>query len=176
LGAAELHIHTRAGPADQGAFLVELDRATPTPDSALGRIAAGKSVTLAADAIYSRAAGFAGPTWARAVDAWSGEGGRLELRRLHLAVGDAALDAHGDGLTASRDGRLDGMLDASVRQGDRMLTTLAQTGVVDPAAARMAEAVLQAAPAGGVGHTTLTFQAGRTTLGPVALGPAPKVY
>jgi hypothetical protein len=95
---------------------------------------------------------------------------------LHLAVGDAALDAHGDGLTASRDGRLDGMLDASVRQGDRMLTALAQTGVVDPAAARMAEAVLQAAPAGGVGHTTLTFQAGRTTLGPVALGPAPKVY
>jgi hypothetical protein len=126
--AAELHLHTRAGPSDQGAFLVELDRAMPAPVSALGRIAAGKSVTLVADAIYSHAAAMGGPTWARAVD------------------------------------------------GDRMLTALAQTGAIDPYAARLAGAVLQSAPAGALDHTTLTFEAGRTTLGPVALGAAPKVY
>ncbi|HEY1447088.1 MAG TPA: DUF2125 domain-containing protein [Caulobacteraceae bacterium] len=176
LSAAELHVHTRAGPSDQGAFLFELDRATPSPGSALGRMAAGKSVTLVTDAIFSHAGALSGPTWARAIDAWSGAGGRLELRRLHLAAGDAAFDAHGAELSVGSDGRLEGTLDSSLRLGDRMLTALMETGVIDPAAARMAGAVLQAAPAGGAGHTTLTFQAGRTTLGPVAIGPAPKVY
>ena len=174
--AAELHIHTRAGPSDQGAFLVEFDRAMSTPASALGRIAAGKSVTLVADAIYSHAGTFAGSTWARAVDAWAAAGGRLEVRRLHLAAGDAAFDAKGAGLSASVEGRLEGALDVSLRHGDRMLTALAQTGAIDPDAARLASAVLQAAPAGALDHTTSTFQAGRTTVGPVALGAAPKVY
>ena len=176
--AAELHAHTRAGPSDQGAFLVELDRAMPAPASALGRIAAGKSVTLIADTIYSHAGAFAGPTWARAVDAWAAAGGRLEVRRLHLAASDASFDAKGAGLSASVEGRLDGALNVSLRHGDRMLTALAQTGAVDPYAARLASAVLQAAPAGAPvpDHTTLTFQAGRTTVGPVALGAATKVY
>ncbi len=174
--AAELHVRTRAGPSDQGAFLVELDRAMPAPASALGRIAAGKSVTLIADAIYSHAGAFSGPTWARAVDAWAAGGGRLEVRRLHLAAGDAAFDAQGAGLSVSADGRLDGALAVSLRHGDRMLTALAQTGAIDPYAARLAGAVLQTAPAGALAHTTLTFEAGRTTLGPVALGAAPKVY
>jgi hypothetical protein len=174
--AAELLVHTRAGPSDQGAFLVELDRAMPAPASALGRIAAGKSVTLVADATYSHAGAFSGPTWARAVDAWAAAGGRLGMRRLHLAAGDAAFDAQGAGLSASLDGRLEGTLNASLRHGDRMLTALAETGAIDPYAARLADAVLQSTPAGALDHTTLTFEAGRTTLGPVALGAAPKVY
>jgi hypothetical protein len=174
--AAELHVHTRAGPSDQGAFLVELDRATPAPASALGRIASGKSVTLIVDAIYSRAGAFSGPTWARAVDAWAAAGGKLEVRRLHLAAGDGVFDAQGAGLSAGGEGRLEGALDVSLLHGERILTALAQTGAVDPYAARLAAAVLQSAPAGGLSHTTLTFEAGRTTLGPVALGAAPKVY
>ncbi len=174
--AAELHLHTRAGPTDQGAFLVELDRALPAPASALGRIAAGKTVTLVADATYSHAGAFTGPTWAGAVEAWAAAGGRLEMRRLHLAAGDAAFDGQGAGLSVSAEGRLEGALEANLRHGDRMLTAVAETGAVDPYAARLASAVLQSAPAGARGHTTLTFEAARTTLGPVALGAAPKVY
>jgi len=176
LSADQLHLHTRPGPSDQGALLVELDRALPTPTGALGSIAGGKSVTLVADAIYSRAGAFSGPTWARAVDAWAAAGGRLEMRRLHLAAGDAAFDAQGAALSVSVDGRLEGALDAHLRHGDRALTALAQTGVINAYAARLAGAVLQSAPAGALDHTTLTFEAGRTTLGPVALGAAPKVY
>jgi hypothetical protein len=174
--AAELHAHTRAGPSDQGAFLAELDRAMPSPASVLGHIAAGKSVTLIADATYSHAGALKGPTWARAIDMWASAGGALEVRRLHLAAGDAAMDARGAGLSASGEGRLEGAVDVSLRHGERFLTALAQTGAVDPYAARLASAVLQAAPAGALDHTILTFEAGRTTLGPVALGAAPKVY
>jgi hypothetical protein len=42
--------------------------------------------------------------------------------------------------------------------------------------ANAASAVAQARQAGDVAHATLYFEAGQTTLGPVALGPAPKVY
>lgn len=174
--AAELHLHTRAGPGDQGAVYVELDRATPEPQGALGHIAAGKSVTLVADALYSHAAALAGPSWARAVDAWAAAEGQLQVRRLRLAAGDAALDAHGAGLTVTGEGRLEGALDASLNHGDRMLSALAASGSIDPDAARIAAAVLQAAHLEALDHATLTFQAGRTTIGPVAVGAAPKVY
>jgi hypothetical protein len=148
----------------------------PAPQSALGRIAGGKPVTLVVDAIWSRAGAASGATWAETLDSWARRGGRLELRRLHLAAGEAAFDARGAGLSASADGRLEGALDASLRQGDRMLTSLAQAAVVEPAAARLASEVLQANHGGALDHVTINFEAGRTTLGPVALGPSPKVY
>jgi hypothetical protein len=142
----------------------------------LGRLVAGKTVTVSADGLYSRAGDLVGPSWARAIDAWAGAGGRLQMRRLRLTAGDTALDAHGEGLSADAEGRLQGVLDATVSHGDRMLDALAANGSLDPGAARIAAAVLQAARVGTLDHATLTFQAGRTTIGPVALGPAPKVY
>jgi len=173
--AAELHLHTRAGPADQGAFFFELDRATPAPLSVLGRLAAGKTVTVTADVLFSRAGKMAGSSWARAVDAWASAGGQLQVRRLRLTTRDTALDAQGSGLSADGD-RLSGALQTTLSHGDRMLSALAASGALDPAAARIAAAVLQAAHVGTLDHATLTFQAGRTTVGPVALGAAPKVY
>jgi hypothetical protein len=71
---------------------------------------------------------------------------------------------------------MEGALDASLSHGDRMLNALAASGSIDPGAARIAAAVLQAAHLGALDHATLTFQAGRTTVGPVAVGAAPKVY
>ena len=174
--AAEAHLHTRAGPADEGAFLFELDRATPAPQSVLGRIAGGEAVTLVADVIYSRASSLAGPSWARAVDTWVAAGGQMQVRRLRLVAGDTAVDAQGAGLTASGDGRLEGALDATVAHSDRILGALAASGSIDPGVARIAISVLQAGHVGTRDHATLTFQAGRTTVGPVALGAAPKVY
>lgn len=172
--ADELHIHTRAGPSDQGAFYVELDRATVRNDSAIGRIAAGKPVNLLADAIYSHAGALAGPSWATAVGAWARAGGQANFRRLRLSAGDAALDARGGALSVSQDGRLDGALDASLTQAPRALTALGAAGAIDPQATRSAIAVLEAT--GTPNQATLHFQAGETTLGPVALGASPKVY
>ena len=173
--AAELHLHTRAGPADQGAFFFELDRATPAPQSVLGRLAGGKAVTFTADVLFTRAGDLAGSSWARAVDAWASAGGQLQVRRLRLTAGDTVLDAQGSGLSADGD-RLNGALQTTLSHGDRLLSALAASGSLDPGVARIAAAVLQAAHVGTLDHATLTFQAGRTTLGPVALGAAPKVY
>jgi hypothetical protein len=56
--------------------------------------------------------------------------------------------------------------------GEAALARLANAGVIDPAAARLAAVVVGARG----GSATLGFEAGRTTLGPVALAAAPKVY
>jgi hypothetical protein len=173
-GAGEVHVHTRAGPADQGAFYVELDQAVPGPGGALSAFAAGKPVTVIADAIYGHARALTGRSWAEAVSAWTAAGGQVELRRLRLAAGDTALDAHGAGLTVGGDGRLEGALSASVTQPPRVLARLVAAGVVAPEAARSAGVALAARGAGV--PVNLQFQAGQTTLGPVALLPAPKVY
>ena len=54
---------------------------------------------------------------------------------------------------------------------------MGETGVIPQDAAQAASIIAQARSAGGdLARATLTFQAGQTTLGPVAIGPAPRVY
>jgi hypothetical protein len=171
--AGELHVHTRPGPADQGAAYVELDRGAPI-GGLLGAIAGGKPVSLIADTIFDHAGALAGISWPRAVRGWSAAGGRIEARRLRLTTGGSLLDAHGAGLTVDGDGRLEGALSARITHAPRLLADLAAAGIIAPDAARAAtEAVEIQGPAAPV---SLDFQAGRATLGPVALAPAPKVY
>ncbi len=174
--AKELHIHTKAGPDDQGAFMVELDGASPRLPGLIAIIAAGKPVGIVLDAIYDHAGALEGPDWARAVRAWSASGGSLEMRQVHLQAGPALLEAHGGHLTVGDDGRLRGALTASLRQAPRALAVMGGQGAVSPEAANAAAAVVGDRSQGALATITLNFQAGRTTLGPVDLGPAPKVY
>jgi hypothetical protein len=56
---------------------------------------------------------------------------------------------------------------------------MGDNGLIDPSAAQIAAAVIQAREAGleaKGARVNLNFEAGRTTIGPVALGQAPKVY
>jgi hypothetical protein len=172
--AGELHIHTRAGPADQGAFYAELDQATPRAGSPLAALAAGKPVSLIADAIYAHAGALAGASWADGVRAWSAGGGTIEARRVNLAAGGFRLDARGEGLTVGDDGRLQGALSAKLVHASQALASLADEGTIPPDVVRTATVALGAQ--GTNGPVDLNFQAGRMTLGPVALMPAPKVY
>ena len=174
--AAALHLHTRVGPGDQGAIYLELDRAKAPLSGLMGRIAAGGPVSLIADAIYSHAAALGGPDWATAVRAWSGAGGALNVRRLRLTAGDAVLNAHGGTLTVDDDGRLRGTLTASLRQAPRALAVMGGEGTIAREAAGAAAEVVGARGQGPLATVTLDFQAGQTTLGPAAIGPAPKVY
>jgi hypothetical protein len=171
--AGEIHVHTRAGPADQGAFYVEFDQAAPS-GGVLGALGGGKPVTLVADAIYSHAGALIGRSWAEAARAWAAAGGQINLRRLRLESGDTRLDGHGAGLAVDGDGRLEGALSANITRAPQTLARLAAAGVIDPGAAQSASVALGVQGAGA--PINLEFQAGRTTLGPVALLPAPKVY
>ena len=174
--ASELHVHTRAGPADQGAFYVELDDGAPAPETPLGRVAGGKPVTIVIDAIYSHATALAGPTWPASVGAWAGAGGKIHMRQFRLQTGASVLNGRGDSLSVGGDGRLTGVLDATLAGGADALAALTQAGPIDRAALRIAGSALQIVHAGPPDHVTLDFADGRTRLGPVAIGPSPKVY
>jgi hypothetical protein len=119
---------------------------------------------------------FHGPSWPAAVRNWTAAGGRMSVKRAGLTAGDALIGVNSGDLVVDRDGRVTGVLDVSLRQAPRALSAMGETGAVPPAAAMAATAVAEARRDGDIAHATLNFEAGRTTLGPVALAPAPKAY
>ena len=168
--AAELHVHTRAGPNDQGAFYFEIDEATPSPDGPLGRAPAPTTFVL--DAIYTHASALGGRGLSNALRSWSAASGKLDVRALRLDLGGAALRAAGKGLTLGGDGRLSGALTGTLANSNLALATLAGDGLISPIAGRAAAAALPVTAT----PIALTFAAGRTHLGPIDLAAAPKLY
>lgn len=174
--AAELHIHTRAGPKDQGAAYVEIDGAHLAGHSLPAEAAAGRPATLVGDAIFSHASALTGSGFADALRSWSAAGGALMIRRLSLDTGDVAAEARSGELAIGSDGRLTGRLDMRLRPALRLLDLVANDAVLPPEARRAAQAVIGARARGAEADAPIEFQAGRTTLGPAAIGPPPRVY
>jgi hypothetical protein len=174
--ARELHLHTRAGPRDQGAVYFALEGARPGAESLLGLVGLGKAVTIIADGIYSHASALNGQDWAAALRRWSAAGGGLEIRTLRIAPGEAMLEAKAGRMSVGSDGRLKGAMTVALGRAPEALASLARAGKVSPERAEAALAVLAAEGPKPVVVLTVNFQAGETMLGPVAIGPAPKVY
>ncbi|HEY5107652.1 MAG TPA: DUF2125 domain-containing protein [Caulobacteraceae bacterium] len=174
--AEEVHLHTRAGPANQGAVYVEIDKARARLTGLLGRIAGGKPVSFAADAIFSHASALQGADWPSAVRAWRQAGGLLNVRMMRASAGQVVVDARAGALSVGSDGRLVGSLTADIREAPRALAAMGQSGAIAPEAAGAAASVIGARSHGQIATLTIDFQAGQTTLGPAAIGPAPRVY
>ncbi|HZZ36043.1 MAG TPA: DUF2125 domain-containing protein, partial [Caulobacteraceae bacterium] len=140
------------------------------------RVAGDKPVSVELDGVFGRASYLKGRDWPSAVTAWRGAEGQMQVRSLKVAAGDAVLDARSGVLTVGSDGRLRGSLTANLHQAPRALAAMGQEGAIPPEAAYSAAAVATARSQGDVATMTIDFQAGQTTLGPVAIGPAPRVY
>ena len=103
----------------------------------------------------------------------------MSVRNAGITAGDAVLGVTSGDLGASSSGRLDRRdPDRDPAPGAaRPRSSGAAEGLIPPETAQSATAVVQARQAGGdTAQATLDFQAGRMTLGPVALADAPKVY
>ena len=174
--ASEFHLHTRAGPDDQGAIYVEVDGASAQLTGLLARIAEGRPTRLIFDAIYSNASALRGRNWPAAERAWGGAGGRIDVRRLRVTAGQAEVDSTGGTLGVGADGRLRGRLDLTLRQAPMTLGAMGAEGALSPETARAAAALAGAIQSGPLLSLPLSFQAGRTTLGPIAIGPSPRIY
>ncbi len=174
--ADELHVHTRAGPDDQGAIYLEIDGASAQLQGLMARIAQDKPLTLVADGIYSHADAFSGAGWTDAAKSWRAAGGALTLSKLSILAGQAELRAKSGTLSIGPDGRLRGLLPITLRQADQTLQAMAGEHALPPEAARSAQVAVAARQSGPSVTVPLAFQAGQTTLGPVALGPAPRIY
>ena len=178
LAAAEkVELHLRPGPDDQGAILFKVDNGKAQLSGLFAQLAGDKPVSIVWDSILTRMSGFKGQTWADAVRAWSTGGGVIQVRQAGVTAGDALIGAQSGQLGVGYDGRLVGAMDVTLRQAPRALAAMAATGALPPETALAAAAVAAAREdSASVARATLTFEAGRMTLGPVAVGASPRVY
>lgn len=175
--ADKVEFHLRAGPDDEGGVFLKVEGATARPGSVLAVAGQGKPVAMSWNSTLSAMSKFEGDTWADAVRNWTQAGGQMTVRDAGLSAGDAILRIKGGKLAADSDGRASGVLDLTLGQTDRVIAAMGQTGLIAPETADAAAAVARARQgAGGEMNAALTFQAGRTTLGPVAIAASPKVY
>ena len=181
LSAAErVEIHLRRAPAevgDEAGAWVSVTGGKAQFQGLLGRLAADKPVALQWDMRLSKISALHGASWAEAVRAWSSAGGRIRVPRAGLTAGDALVGVTGGELTVGSDGRLRGRLDLSLRQAPQTFRALEAAGLAAQPQAEAAATVVAARQGKeDVARAPLYFEAGRTTLGPIALWPAPKVY
>jgi hypothetical protein len=175
--AARVEFHLRAGPDDEGGVFARVDDGRAQLSGLFARVAGGKPVSIVWNATLSKMSAFAGRDWTGAVRHWADAGGRMTVRQAGLTAGDALVGVNAGNLGVAGDGRLTGALEVTLRQAPRGLAAMGDTGLIAEDAAQAATVVARARQGGGEeAQATITFQAGRTTLGPVALGPAPKVY
>ncbi|HET6971285.1 MAG TPA: DUF2125 domain-containing protein [Phenylobacterium sp.] len=181
LSAADrVEFHLRQAPAalgDEGGAWLSVTNGKARFSGLLGRIAGDKPISIEWDGRLSKMSALRGRSWADAVQRWTAAGGRMSVKRGGLTAGDALIGVNSGDLGVSAEGRLSGVLDVSLRQAPRALGELGATGAIPADRAEAAAEVARARQgAGDVAHATLNFEAGRTTLGPVAISPAPKVF
>ncbi|WP_293676401.1 DUF2125 domain-containing protein [uncultured Phenylobacterium sp.] len=181
LTAAErVEIHVRRAPAelgDEAGLWVSVKDGKARLSGLLERIAGDKPISIEWDSRLSEAGDLRGATWAEAVRNWTNAGGRISVKRAGLTAGDALIGVNSGHLTVGTDGRLRGVLDLSLRQAPRAFSAIQATGAAPPAAAEAAAAIVAARQGNeDIARASLNFEAGQTTLGPIALWRAPKVY
>jgi hypothetical protein len=145
----QMNLRLIPGPDDQGGILLYLDGANMALQGLAARATEGHTVTLDVDLTLSKVSGFAGSSWSRAAGAWSDGGGRILVRKARVSGGDAVLQARSGTLSIGSDGRLEGVLGATL--GD--LTGSGQS--------------LQG---------EVTLKDGKANLGPLVIGPSPRVF
>jgi hypothetical protein len=164
--AKTLQFYTRAGPDQQGALFLSVDGGAALPGGWVDQIAGGQPVAIKLDGIISHTDALQGGSWRALIANWSARGGSFDVHQLTLTAGGAALDARKGGVAVADDGRLVGVLEANLRDEDRVLA-VARTGkppVSDPTAGTNAL------------DLRLTFRDGATWVGPLKLAPAPRAY
>lgn len=175
--AERLIINLMPEAEGRAGVLFDLDAATPRPGGVLARMSENRVFDLSAEGVADQAARLSGATWSEALAAWSREGGALTEVRLEATAEQDFARGQSDRLSADPNGRLVGDLQVHLRGGTAPIAGLAQAPGVDPRAAA-AVAVGAQLTSGFRGETNvlLRFSDGRTIVGPVSLGPAPKVF
>jgi Uncharacterized protein conserved in bacteria len=176
--AKRVEFHLRGNrELDEALVAFKVDEGKARSGTLLGRLAGDQQVSMVWNATLSKIATFKGGDWTDAVRHWTAAGGRMTLRQAGLTAGEASLGSSTGSFGVSSDGRLSGSMEVTLRQAPRALLALAETGAIPKEQAEAAAAVVAArAGTGDQARASLYFQAGQTTLGPVALGPAPRVH
>jgi hypothetical protein len=150
----------------------------PGAPSLLSDLTANRPFALLWQGIVSHPEAFRGASAPAAALAWASAGGEVATVRAGVSAGPRGLGIRPGVLSLSADGRLRGQADFVIRgDASNAMRAVGQDQIVQPMAADAVALILQAQEAAGWrAEIPLTFQAGVTTLGPVAIGPAPKPF
>jgi hypothetical protein len=174
--ADRLELYLRPAPtAGQGMALFRLEGGKAAPETLLHRVAADAVVTATFEARLTRPEAFQGADWGQAVRAWARAGGEARELQGSAAAGRTALKVRDGTLSVGSDGRLVGAAPLELTEAGPAFSALADGRALPPETAGTAAAVAAARAQGQTSTINLVFQAGVTTLGPVRIGPAPKV-
>lgn len=171
-----VEFHLRRGPNDEGGLFARLDNGKARLTGLFGHIAGDKPVSIVWNSTLSKISSFHGADWPQAVRRWTEAGGRMTVRDAKLTAGEALIETSAATLAVGSDGRLRGVMPVSLRQAPKALGAMARTGVLPEGTASAASAVAAARQTGEVTRATINFEAGQMTLGPVAVGAAPRIY
>jgi hypothetical protein len=173
--AGRLGLHLRPSGDDGAEGYVLLENAKAPDGSLLGRIAGGRPFALISDLTASKTGAFAGRDWPAMARHWAAAGGAADIVRGGMAAGPLRLGVGRGQLGLDADGALNGALTLDLDRDPFLIDNL--SAAIDPLAAQAARAVIDArAQPGRPVLVDLGFQGGETTLGPVAVGPAPRLY
>ena len=169
VSADDMQLHLRAGPDDQGAIFFKANGAKTAFTGLLGRIAQDKTASMILETRLSHVSYLRGRNWAAAVKRWSEAGGQITLQQSQILAGDAEGKAKSGVLSVDADGRVTGALNVALKERADISQPIKTPEQAVAAAA-------QAMGADPVIEADLKFQKGRTYLGILDTGPAPKVY
>ena len=177
LSAQHLDFHTRPAGPDQIEFLLQLQGAKPAPSTVLGRVAGAATVSSAWHGTLSKASALGGHDWPDAARAWSAAGGSITVIGADLDAGPVSLQANSGELAVGADGRLRGNLSLALARVPASLSAFGHAGALDPTlAASSAQIAGSRAATDPAAKLDLTFQAGVAALGPLQIGPSPRVF
>lgn len=157
--------------------LFRLIDAEGRPGGPVEGMARNGRLTLQLETVIEDANQLQGADAAGVFAAWTRAGGRFSAIRGELAAGDSRATLTSQTLSATPDGRLEGVISLQAEKPMAAISGLARSG---------SGAVNRAGAAGAAAATAvrgdqdvaleLTFRDGRTFLGPFALAPAPKLF
>lgn len=147
--AKQLNLKIMAGPDDLGGVLLHVGGARMALEGLAARATEGGVVDMDLDLTLTRMSALAGEDWEGAARAWAAAGGVIKVRQASVSGGAARLSAKAGTLTPDANGRLAGDLDATL--GD--LTGSGQS--------------LQG---------QVSLQGGKARIGPLEVGPSPRVW
>lgn len=174
-GAERAEFHLRPAPGGDAQLLFRVRGAQPRPAGLMAFISGNAPANFVWDARLTNVAALGGPTWAEAVRGWARSGGRMEVAQASLQAGDLRALNKGGVLSVSPDGRLRGRMNVMLNRPLKALSALTRIEQTDPAAVDTATAIARTRGDADI-ELPLGFEAGQFTVGPVAVGPAPKVF
>jgi hypothetical protein len=174
----ELHLAPAANQT--AAFSLRIDKAQAAPDTLLARIADGKGVIIGLEGDLTSANGLKGSGFKESVRNWAAAGGGLNIKQGGIQAGEALLSLKPSTVFAATDGSLRGELGLSLTSASQAVLAMGAVGALPPETAAVASGAASATQIftkpGKPIEATFVFRDGKTLLGPLPLGPAPKLF